>query len=83
MFLEGLTGWRALAAGLRCRRAFGAGLRAGGIFSALFLLGYAVLVLLLDGADAGRDPCARAALTGWAFFFGQFLVGCTGSSIPS
>jgi len=39
------------------------------------LLGYAALVLLLDGA-AGAPRKSRAAFfTGWAFGFGQFLLG--------
>ena len=40
-------------------------------FFPALLLGYAVLVLLLDGAR----PLRRAALVGWAFYFGQFLIG--------
>ena len=44
-------------------------------FFPAMLLGYATLVLLLDGADAGPRPVRRGAAAGWAFFFGQFLVG--------
>ncbi len=73
-WLRGLAGWRrlllAFAAGAISATAF-APLN---IFPAL-LLGYAVLVLLLDGADAGPGPVRAAAATGWAFSFGQFLVG--------
>ncbi len=39
------------------------------------LLAYAALVLLLDGSAIGPRPLRHAALTGWAFGFGQFLVG--------
>lgn len=39
------------------------------------LLAYAALVLLLDGAHAGQHRMRDAALTGWAFGFGFFLVG--------
>ena len=31
--------------------------------------------LLLDGADRGPRALRRAAAIGWAFFFGQFLIG--------
>jgi apolipoprotein N-acyltransferase len=41
----------------------------------LMLLGYAGLVLLLDGACAHRRRLWRAAETGWAFGFGCFIVG--------
>jgi apolipoprotein N-acyltransferase len=39
------------------------------------LLGYGVLVLLLDGAASTPRPVRRAAAVGWAFYFGQFLAG--------
>jgi apolipoprotein N-acyltransferase len=39
------------------------------------LAGYALLVLLLDGAAGAPKPVRRAALLGWAFYFGQFLIG--------
>lgn len=39
------------------------------------LLGYGALVLLIDGAEPCKTPLRRAALAGWAFCFGQFLVG--------
>lgn len=58
---------------------------AAGLFSALgfapfglfplLLLGFAALVLLIDGAVAGPRPLRNAAFTGWAFGFGQFLLG--------
>jgi apolipoprotein N-acyltransferase len=66
------------------RKRFAAALAAGGLSALAFepfgifvalLLGYAALALLLDGIpDAGLRPL-RFALTGWAFGFGQFLVG--------
>jgi apolipoprotein N-acyltransferase len=40
-------------------------------FFPALLLGYAALVLLIDGAGKVRT----AALLGWAFSFGQFLIG--------
>ncbi len=39
------------------------------------LLGFAVLVLLLDGADQSPHRFRKAAVAGWAFAFGQYLVG--------
>ncbi|MBN9553305.1 MAG: apolipoprotein N-acyltransferase [Alphaproteobacteria bacterium] len=72
--IRGLTGWR------RFLFAFGAGL-----FSALgfapveffpaLLLGFAALVLLLDGARQSPHPVRKAAVAGWAFAFGQYLLG--------
>jgi apolipoprotein N-acyltransferase len=69
-WIRGLTGWRRLAL------AFGAGALSAFGFAPLnlfpvLLLGFAVLVLLLDGAKS-----LRAAFgCGWAFGFGQFLIG--------
>ena len=44
-------------------------------FFPALLLGYAVLVLFLDSAAENPRPVRRAAALGWAFFFGQFLIG--------
>ena len=41
----------------------------------MLLLGYAALVLLLDGAASGRHRLRAPFFTGWAFGFGQFLLG--------
>src|ERR1700689_3161164 len=73
-FVRGLTGWR------RLLFAFASGLIAVlsfapfGIFPAM-LLGFAVLVLLIDGAQRHRRPVWSAAVAGWAFGFGVFLGG--------
>lgn len=73
-FLKTASGWRRLllaaAAGAASALAFPPFL----LFP-LLLLGYAALVLLLDGAISGQRPLRDAALAGWAFGFGQFLVG--------
>lgn len=73
-WITGLAGWRALLLAF-----------AAGAFSALafapveffpaLLLGYAALVLLLDGAAQVPGRLRRAAVLGWAFFFGQFAIG--------
>ncbi|MGN6515267.1 MAG: apolipoprotein N-acyltransferase [Rhizomicrobium sp.] len=72
--LRALTGWRRLLA------AFVAGALSALSFAPfevfpLLLLGFAALVLLIDGAALEPRPLRSAALTGWAFGFGQFLVG--------
>ena len=72
--LRSLTGWRrflsAFAAGAFSALAF-----APVNFFPALLLGFAVLVLLLDGADQSPHPFRKAAVEGWAFAFGQYLVG--------
>jgi len=44
-------------------------------FFPLLLLAYAALVLLLDGAAEGKHRFRDAALIGWSFGFGFFLIG--------
>lgn len=68
------TGWRALLL------AWGMGLVSALAFAPIdcfpfLLIGYAALVLLLDGAALQPRPLRRSALLGWAFGFGQFLAG--------
>ena len=74
VFLAHAQGWRRLAyaglAGALAALAFPPFL----IFP-LLLLGYAALVLLLDGAASGAHKRRDAALIGWAFGFGHFLIG--------
>jgi apolipoprotein N-acyltransferase len=41
----------------------------------MLLAGFAVLVLLIDGAKGGARPMRSAFGIGWCFGFGQFLVG--------
>ena len=73
-WILGLDGWRALLF------AFAAGAVSALAFAPLeffpaLLLGYAALVLALDGAAQRPAPVRRAAWLGWAFFFGQFAIG--------
>ena len=80
-WIAGRTGWRRLAV------AFAAGAASATAFAPLdffpgLLLGTAAMVLLLDGAGAGPRPMRRAAAVGWAFFFGQFLIGLHWISYP-
>jgi apolipoprotein N-acyltransferase len=73
-FVRGLSGWR------RHALTFGVGLFSAlsfapfGIFPFL-LLAFAVLVLLLDGAQKHKHRILSAAFVGWTFGFGHFLAG--------
>jgi apolipoprotein N-acyltransferase len=73
-FVRGLNGWRrllfALAVGLLSALGF-----APFCLFPLLLLGFAALVLLLDGAMTAPHPVRAAAGAGFAFGFGQFLLG--------
>ena len=73
-FVRALRGWRRVAF------AFGAGALSALAFEPfdlfpLLLLGFAALVLLIDGAASDPRPFRSASLAGWGFGFGQFLVG--------
>jgi apolipoprotein N-acyltransferase len=70
--LRRLSGWRRLVA------AFALGALSATAFPPLYffpglLLGLAGMALLLEGGDP--RPLRAAALIGWSFFFGQFLIG--------
>jgi apolipoprotein N-acyltransferase len=73
-WVRSLQGWRRLlfawTAGLLSALAFPP-------FEAfpLLLLGFAALALLIDGALQSPRPLRAAAAAGWAFGFGQFLLG--------
>ena len=73
-YVRGLKGWRRLAfawvAGLLSALAF----EPFELFPFL-LLGFAALVLLIDGAQSDPRPVRAAALVGLAYGFGQFLLG--------
>lgn len=72
--VTGLRGWRRMGCAFAAGAVSATGFAPIEFFPAL-LLGYAVLVLLIDGADQGDKPMRVAALVGWAFLFGQFFVG--------
>ena len=65
-WMRGLGGWRRLLLAFAAGAVSATGFAPLDFFPAL-LLGYAVLVLLLDGADAGPRPVRRGAAAGWAF----------------
>jgi apolipoprotein N-acyltransferase len=69
-----LRGWRQLAVAFASGLLSALGFAPFGIFP-LLLLSLAVLVLLLDGANAEERRVWRSALIGWAYGFGQFLAG--------
>lgn len=72
--IRGLSGWRRLVFAFLAGGFSALGFAPIEFFPAL-LLGFAALVLLLDGADRGPRPVRKAAAAGWAFAFGQYLVG--------
>jgi apolipoprotein N-acyltransferase len=73
-FVRGLKGWRRLAFAVAAGGVSALGFEPIRLFP-LLLLGYAVLVLLIDGAQSDRRPVRATALAGWSFSFGQFLAG--------
>jgi len=72
--LRGLTGWPRFSVALLCGAISALGFAPFGLFPCL-LLANAALVLLLDGAVGEMRHLRAAALTGFAFGFGQFSVG--------
>jgi apolipoprotein N-acyltransferase len=72
--IRGLKGWRRAGFAFAAGAISALGFAPVEFFPAL-LLGYAALVLLLDGAASGRGSWRIAALCGWAFAFGQYLIG--------
>jgi apolipoprotein N-acyltransferase len=73
-FLRRLQGWRRLAAGCIAGALSALSFAPFGIFP-LLLFSFAVLVLLLDGAQVSSHPIRASAFTGWAYGFGQFAAG--------
>jgi apolipoprotein N-acyltransferase len=72
--VRGLKGWRRVGVAFLAGVFSALGFAPVEFFPAL-LLGFAVLVLLLDGAASAPRSWRPAALCGWAFAFGQFLLG--------
>jgi apolipoprotein N-acyltransferase len=73
-FVRGLSRWHARLFAFAAGALSAIGFAPFEIFP-LLLLGFATLVLLLDGAQASARPIRNAAWVGWAFGFGQFLIG--------
>ncbi|HTK79818.1 MAG TPA: apolipoprotein N-acyltransferase [Rhizomicrobium sp.] len=72
--VRGLRGWRRLGFAILVGAITALGFAPFGIFP-LLLLGYAAVVLLLDGTQRESRPIWESAGIGWAFGFGQFLTG--------
>src|ERR1700744_4839140 len=73
-WVRGLHGWRRFAFAFASGAVSALGFAPIEFFPAL-LLGFAALLLLLDGADARPRPLRNGFVCGWAFGFGQFLIG--------
>jgi apolipoprotein N-acyltransferase len=74
VWIRELAGWRAILFAFAAGAVSATGFAPLEFFPAL-LLGYAALVLLLDGTASTPRPLRRAAALGWTFYFGQFLIG--------
>ena len=72
--IRSLTGWRRFLLAFAAGAISALGFAPVNFFPAL-LLGFAALVLLLDGAEQSPHPFRKAAVAGWAFAFGQYLIG--------
>jgi apolipoprotein N-acyltransferase len=72
-FLRGLTGWHRLGMAFAAGLVSALGFAPFYVFPAL-LLGFAVIVLLIDGASK-KDRIRVAAVVTWAFGFGQYTLG--------
>ena len=73
-FVRSLKGWR------RHILSFGVGVLSALSFAPFnlfpfLLIAFAVLVLLIDGAQRFKRPILAAAFVSWTFGFGQFLAG--------
>ena len=73
-WVRGLEGWRRLLFAWAMGLVSALGFAPFNLFP-LLLLGFAALVLLIDGARERARPVRMAVLTGLAFGFGQFLAG--------
>jgi apolipoprotein N-acyltransferase len=73
-FVRALAGWRRLAFAFAAGVVSALGFAPFYVFPAL-LFGFAALVLLIDNAALTARPVRTAATVGWAFGFGQFLLG--------
>ncbi|GAA0588232.1 apolipoprotein N-acyltransferase [Rhizomicrobium electricum] len=72
-FVRGLNGWRRLGFAFAAGLVSALGFAPFNVFPAL-LLGFAAVVLMIDGAEPARRIRTGAAVT-WAFGFGQYALG--------
>jgi len=73
-WVRALSGWRRAGFAFASGGVSALGFAPVEFFPAL-LLGFAALLLLLDGADDSPHPLGAGFISGWAFAFGQFLLG--------
>lgn len=73
-WLKSLSGWRRIAASFFAGSVSALGFPPLNAFP-LLLLAFGALVLLLDGANGETHRIRNSAATGWAFGFGQYLIG--------
>ena len=73
-FMRALSGWRRVGFGFAAGAVSALGFAPLNLFPVL-LLGFAALLLLLDGANVSPHRLRAAFFSGWSFGFGQFLVG--------
>ena len=73
-FVRGLTGWRRLGFAFAAGLVSALGFAPFNIFPAL-LLGFAAVVLLIDGATGSKRFILQAGSAAWAFGFGQYTLG--------
>ena len=73
-FIRQASGWRRAAIAFVAGALSALGFVPFEIFP-LFLIAVAVLVLLIDGAQATKRPMRSAFWVAWCWAFGQFLVG--------
>ena len=74
VWARGLTGWRRFLFAFLAGAFSALGFAPLGFIFAI-LLGFAALLILLDGADQSPHPYRKAFVAGWAFAFGQYLIG--------
>ena len=72
--IRGLSGWRRIGVAFLAGGVSALGFAPFNVFP-LLLGAIAILVVLLDCASSDSRPLWRSACTGWAFGFGQFVVG--------
>jgi apolipoprotein N-acyltransferase len=73
-WIRGLVGWRRVLFAFAMGGISALGFAPVGFFPAL-LAGFAILLVLLDGTKACRHPLRAGFFAGWAFAFGQYLIG--------
>lgn len=74
LILRDTSGWKRLLAAFAAGALSAFGFAPLDLFP-LLLIGFALLLLLLEGAATKPRPIRNGAFTAWAFGFGQFMAG--------